>query len=100
MRNNNAPEAPPETPSGKSGKLMYIGPSIFDPILLSHRGVYSSLPALLQKLPTEKREALEACFVPLDKEAAAALRELEGVKPAGQVSAKYKTAHRLVRSKK
>lgn len=92
------PDIPAETLSGPSEKLMYVGPTILDPILLSHRSVFNSKPATLKKLPKETQEALDDCFVPLSQ-AAAALRELEGGRPAGQVTAKYKTAQRL-RSRK
>ena len=96
MKDKNPPEAQAD---GKAERLMYIGPTILDPILLPHRGVFRALPDSLKTLPREKQEALEECFVPLSR-AAAALRELEGAKPAGQTTKKYHTAQRLARSKK
>ena len=97
MGKDNVP-APVGSDSGKPGKVMYIGPSILDPILLSHRGVYIGMPDL-SKIPQEKRAALEACFVPLGQ-SAAALRELEGLVKAGTVTEKYKKAQSLMRSVK
>jgi hypothetical protein len=57
--------------------LMYIGPTILHPVLLSSRSVYmGGIPVVARKL-AEKDKDLAGCFVPL-AEAGKALRELEG----------------------
>ena len=97
-KDKTVPEASAGTPAGQTEKLMYIGPSILSPIMLSHRSVYSALPHFLKNQTKEVRDTLGACFVPLSQ-AAAALRELEGTKEASLVTSNYKTAQRLMRSK-
>jgi len=96
-RDQHTPESPAKT--SKPEKLMYIGPSILDPIPLAHRSVYSGLPELLKSLPPETQAAIKDCFLSLGQ-AGAALRELEGVKPAGQITTHYKKAQGLMRGKK
>lgn len=91
-------ETPVES-SDRSEKLMYVGPTILDPVPLAHRSVFSSLPVMLRKQSREIQTALGDCFIPLSQ-AAAALRELEGAKAAGRITEKYKTAQRLLRSVK
>ncbi len=94
-----AAEAPPEALPAKTEKLMYIGPTIINPVPLTHRSVFCGLPLFLEKQPREIKEALADCFVPLNK-AAAALRELEGGKAPGPITEKFKKAQRLLRSAK
>lgn len=99
-KDKSTPEMPVETSAVNPEKLMYIGPTILKPVPLSHRSVFSGgRPAFLQKQPKEVQDMLNGCFVPLNQ-AAAALRELEGAKPAGQITEKYKKAQRLMRSVK
>ena len=58
-------------------QLMYIGPTLLRPVLLSHRSVYmGGIPRDAMKL-TGKDKDLAGCFVPL-ADAGKALRELEG----------------------
>lgn len=89
----------PEATAASLKQLMYIGPTIIKPVLLTHRGVFTGRPAAVDKLDKELRTALSACFVPLS-EAAAALRELEGAREAGQAVKNYKAAERVIRSLK
>lgn len=93
------PESPAETIAVKAEKLMYIGPTIIKPVPLAHRSVFTGLPVFLEKQSKEVQGALADCFIPLGQ-AAAAMRELEGTKPAGPVTEKYKKAQRLLRSEK
>ena len=92
------PEPPAATLSAME-KLMYIGPTIIKPVPLAHRSVFTGLPVFLEKQSKEIKGVLADCFLPLPQ-AAAALRELEGTKPAGQVTEKYKRAQNLLRSEK
>ncbi len=94
-----AAEAPPEALPAKTEKLMYIGPTIINPVLLSHRSVFNGLPVFLERQSREIKSALADCFVPLSQ-SAAALRELEGGLTPGPITEKFKRAQRLLRSAK
>lgn len=98
-KDKSTPESPVETISVKTEKLMYIGPTIIKPVPLAQGGVFTTRPVFLEKQPKEIQSALADCFIPLSQ-AAAALRELEGTKPAGQIIEKYKKAERLLRREK
>lgn len=89
----------PEATDASLRQLMYIGPTIITPLLLTHRGVFTGRPAAVNNLDKELGTALGACFVPIS-EAAAALRELEGAREAGQAIKNYKAAERVIRSLK
>ena len=78
---------------------MYIGPTLIKPVPLAHSSVFTGLPAFLEKQSGEVQGVLVDCFLPLNQ-AAAALRELEGTKPAGRITENYKKAQRLLRSEK
>ncbi|MDR0477514.1 MAG: hypothetical protein LBH14_06210 [Desulfobulbaceae bacterium] len=66
-----------ERTSGQThGQVMYTGPTLLRPVLLSRRSVYTVIPAAVRKFVDQDKD-LAACFVPLS-EAGRALRELEG----------------------
>lgn len=101
-KDKSSTEATVEEPPVETAKvqmLMYVGPTMLQPILLVHRNVYKGLPVLLGQQDKDLRSALKACFVPLN-EAAGVLRELEGTKSAGAATENYKNAERVIRSRK
>ena len=64
------------TPSITPEQLMYVGPTLLNPIHVQHRSVYvGGIPVSAKKL-VEKDIELAACFLPLS-EAGKVLRELE-----------------------
>lgn len=94
-----AAEIPAEPRAAELQKLMYIGPTTINPVPLSHRSVFTGLPVFLEKQPREVRGPLADCFIPLTQ-AAAALRELEGLIAPGPITEKYKKAQATLRGTK
>ena len=92
MKEKAAPEiaSAPSRSGGTQDQVMYIGPTLLRPVLLSHRSVYrGGLPQTARQL-ADKDADLAGCFVPLN-EAGKALRELEGYpgSEAGEHSRRY-----------
>lgn len=97
-KDKNQPETSAEQQAAVK-QLMYVGPTLIQPILLTHRSVFNGRPAHLAKQAKELRDVLGPCFVPVN-EAAAVLRELEGAREPGQATKNYKSAERVIRSLK
>lgn len=79
-------------------QLMYIGPTIIDPIPLSHHSVYrGGIPVFASEL-VKKDADLKGCFVPLS-EAGKALREMEGYPgtAAGEHTRRYLSVQKRYR---
>ena len=84
-----------EAPSGQAPvQLMYIGPTLLHPVLLTHRSVYmGGIPKIVSK---QGDKDLAGCFVSL-ADAGKALRELEGY--PGTKPGEFTRSHLSVRKK-
>lgn len=92
MAKNTLTELAPTGEVRASGRafFIYLGPSLVSPVPLTHRAVFSGgLPDFAQGLLKTDAD-LAACFVPLQN-AGRALRELEGMLPAGDLTRHYTT---------
>lgn len=79
-------------------QLMYIGPTLIDPVPLSHRSVYvGGIPKFAVEL-VNKDVDLKGCFVSL-VEGGKALRELEGYPGTtpGEFTRRYKSVQKRYR---
>ena len=80
----------------ESGPLMYVGPTLRNPVPLTHRGLFSGgLPQFVRAI-ADKDADLAACFVPV-AEAGKVLRELEGY--PGSVPGEYSRRFESVRKR-
>ena len=77
-------------------QLMYIGPTLLRPVLLTHRSVHvGGMPQSAAKIVAQDKD-LAGCFVPL-AEAGKALRELEGY--PGTMPGEYSCCYLAVRKR-